>query len=122
MSSGGFASTRYEDDLGNVRRIKVEGDTLLLNIAGSVNAPPSGQITEGIPSAKVTRGAKEIGLKPRYVVCKWTTNPPTNYKPGVNFELPILDPVTFAAINEGDTGTYLGTDITVNKRVSESAN
>lgn len=122
MSSGAFSSALYEDDLGNIRGIKVQQETLLFTSNSVSNDSASGPQTDGIPSAKVTRGAREIGLRPRFVRCAWTSAPPTNYKPGESFLVPILQPSVYASYAEGAAATYLNTDCTIQKKIPESAN
>lgn len=113
MSAGAFLRSRYSTDGGEVAAIRVQPETLALEIDGGTNAAPSGAIT--IPgSASVGRGKRSNGINARLVRIVFSGTPPTGYKPDSPIALPWVNGVgSFGAINVGDTGTYLGAPIIV---------
>lgn len=111
MSSGAFAYDRYELDSGDVARIRVQPETLAANI-GSVNSGATAAIT--IPgTVRTSNGNRAFGIKPRTVTLKWSAAAPAGYLAGSTVTIPILQAANWTAINNGDTGTYLGASVEV---------
>lgn len=96
-----FVFTKYESDDGNVHPIKMSPEKAAL--AGTA---PAGTITSSV-KAKVTKGAREYGLKPRGIVLSRTfgTAPDTFTK---SVFIPRLTDVALDDILVDDTATYDG--------------
>lgn len=110
MSSGAFTRTFYERNNGDVHPIRVQPETLTLNIGGA-NSAPAGPADSNI-SARVSGGNRGIGLRARTVTFVYDTAP-AGYKQDSPITLPWLQETTFDAIGKGSTGTYGGQAITV---------
>lgn len=121
MSAGAFERTFYELDTGNgggIARVRVQPETLAATINGAANAAPAGPAT--LPTAaKVSKGAREIGIGCRTVTLEFTGTPPTDYS-GDDVVIPVLQEATYAAWTVGQTGTYLGAPVEVVGRSPES--
>ena len=120
MSAGAFELTRYEADSGLIHPIKVQEETLTANFGGA-NTPPAGETDTDI-SAKVSKGNREYGLRPRLITVRFSAAPPTGYKAEQLYRIPILTPARWAAVNKGTTGTYLGTAAVVVSKSGEDTN
>lgn len=111
MSSGSFSRSRYERNNGNIHPIRIQPETLTLTIGSQANTAPTGAATSNI-SAKVTRGNRGVGLKPRTVTFAYNTAP-AGYKQDSPITVPWLRESTFDAIGRGSTGTYNDVAVTV---------
>lgn len=118
MSAGAFVLSKYEDSEGRIYPCRVQPETLDLTIGATANAAPAGDTTERV-FAKMRGSKSEIGIIARAVRLSWTTAPPTNYKPGATVTVPVMSTAAFSSYTIGATGTYLGTDVTVQSRISE---
>lgn len=118
MSAGEFSLTRYESDTDEIHPIRVQLETVSANIGGA-NGPPGGAVTSDI-SVKVSRGAREYGIRPRFAVVRFTAGAPTGYRSGQLYRVPILTKARYNAINKGTTGTYLGEAVSVVSKIPES--
>jgi hypothetical protein len=120
MSAGVFADSFYEsNELGTVHPIRVQPETLALELGGQANAAPDGDAAIG-PSAQVSRGKRSIGINARTVSIRLTATL-TGYKAGSVITLPWLDPTTFADITpKATTGTYLATACIVTGKSPET--
>ena len=109
MSSGAFVDSFYESNkLGSVHPIRVQPETIALELGGQANAAPDGAAAVG-PSAQVSKGKRSLGINARTVSIRLTAAL-TGYKSGSVITLPWLDPATYDAIvPKATTGTYLGT-------------
>jgi hypothetical protein len=109
MSAGAFSDSFYEsNELGTVHPIRVQPETLALELDGQANEAPDGAGAIG-PSAQVSRGKRSIGINARTVTIQLTAAL-SGYLSGSKITLPWLDPVTYADITPKVTvGTYLGT-------------
>lgn len=110
MSAGEFTRSRYQAtyDTANIHPIRVQPETISLSTTGQnsrTNAAPTGSINVPI-SAKVSKGNREIGLRPRYLVLEAVSDTPSGYEIGSITRVPILTEATFNAINEGDSVSY----------------
>ncbi len=106
MSAGAYSRSRYEDNQGNIWKIKVQPETEALEIGGTTNAPPTGEITPGFPSAQVQRGRQSIGINARLCRLKFTATAPTGYDPNGTIALPVLTQAAQSVFVADATGTY----------------
>ena len=109
MSAGAFVNSFYEsNELGSVHPIRVQPETLALELGGEANDAPDGAAAIG-PSAQVSRGKRALGINARTVTVRLTAAL-TGYAAGSTITLPWLDPATYDGITKKvTTGTYLGT-------------
>jgi hypothetical protein len=109
MSAGAFTDAFYSsNELGSVHPIRVQPETIALELGGQANEAPDGTAAVG-PSAQVSRGKRAIGINARTVSIKLTAAL-AGYKVGSVITLPWLDDSTFAALTpKVTTGTYLAT-------------
>jgi hypothetical protein len=109
MSAGVFTDSFYESNqLGSVHPIRVQPETLALELGGTANAAADGAGAVG-PSAVVSRGKRSLGINARTVSIRLTAAL-AGYKAGSVIVLPWMDPATFDDITPKVTlGTYLGT-------------
>lgn len=105
---GEFVISKYEASDGTfIYPIKLQPETLAASIGSVTNSAPTGAITAFLPSASVTKSKRGIGMHPRTVTLKVTsTGVLANNAKGTLIRLPILSKANFAAIKQGDTGTY----------------
>lgn len=118
MSAGSFTRTKYESDDGTILNARVQPETLTANIGGA-NTAPAGAVN-GLGSAKMRGGRREIGVKARRVRVVFTAGAPADYKPDTTLEIPILTKARYDAIAIGSTGTYLEGTVTVIGKTAES--
>lgn len=111
MSAGRFSSSRYQADDGSVYRIRVQPETLALNIGGA-NTAPSGAVDQNT-SARVGGGNRQYGVKARSVTLAWDGAPPTGYAENELLRVPILTTALYNSITLDDDGTYLGAAVRV---------
>lgn len=118
MSSGPFQRSFYELNNGEIASIRVQPETLALSLGGGANTAPAGPAT--VPgSAVVSRGRRAAGINARLVRIQFDT-PPTGYKADSVIQLPWLQDTTFDNLQTGDTGTYLGTPVTLIGKTAEA--
>lgn len=123
MSSGAFVTKSYAASYAaNTNHpIRVQPETLTLNIGGNPNGDAVGAINNPI-SAVVSRGKRQLGLKPRMVTFKFTEgNAPEGYEDAGLISLPYLQTTGFGAITKGTAGQYLGAPIEVVSKSQEVA-
>ncbi len=124
MSAGGFIKVRYQADTGILHPIRIQPETLILELGGSANAvptEPAGTVKSRI-SARVSGSRRGLGLFTRMVRIQFgsaTGDAPDGYQLGGVITLPILTEALYDAITPGDTGTYLTKAVTVVGLVSE---
>ena len=118
MSNGPFLLTFYETDLGNVVTIRVQPETVALQIGTTANAPVSGPATAGFPSAQTSQSRRAIGINARRIRCVYTAAASGDL-PGLSIVLPWLNPATYATISEGEAGTYNGEPVQFRRRLGE---
>lgn len=108
MSTGSFVNTRYEDGAaGDIHPIRVQPETLTLDITGTTNAAPTGTINSerrAFVSSRRRRGA----VCARLIGLKVTASGENGYLVGSTLYVPILRPATFSALlgKLGQSGTY----------------
>jgi hypothetical protein len=121
MSAGSFVISKYQSTElpGEIFPIRVQPETLALNIGGA-NAAPEGGVTVDL-FANVSGGKRAYGVKPRKVSLRWEDgDTPDGYAPNSSFTLPILSATTYAAISVGDRGDYLGSEVVVVGKLAET--
>ena len=121
MSSGPFLLTFYETDLGNVCTIKVQPETIALQIGATANDPVTGPATAGFPSAQTGQSRRAIGINARRIRCVYEAGASGDL-PGLSIVLPWLNPATYATIAEGTSGTYNGEPVQFRRRLGEAIN
>lgn len=121
MSNGPFLLTFYETALGNVCTIRVQPETVALQIGTTANAPVSGPSTAGFPSAQTSQSRRAIGINARRVRCVYEAGASGDL-PGLSITLPWLNPATFDTISEGESGTYNGEPVQLRSKLGEEIN
>lgn len=117
MSAGAFTTTKYEADNGTIHRIRLQPETVAATDGTTANDPPEEDINDAAVSAKASRGANEIGLRPRAVGGPWNEDGlPDGYKPGSSAEVVVLTPETYAEWTIGTSIDYNGGSFTVQTR------
>lgn len=112
MSAGQFESAFYTLNNAGVARMRVQPETKALTVGGVANASAAGPAT--LPTRARTSGSRRsLGIHARLVRVKFTGAPPDGYTEDGVIALPWFNPTTWAAIGEGDTGSYLGAAIEV---------
>lgn len=119
MSSGSFTSSKYESDLGTVHFINLQPETLAATFDGTANAAVNDNIDSPF-AAEVNRGAREYGLRPRYVTVAFEDAPPTGYRPYTTLRIPVLDSTVFDGIAIDDAVAYAGGTGVVRRKSPES--
>lgn len=127
MSAGNFdLDGKYESNSGQVYRCRPQPETAEMTLDGTANAYPSGAITAGVGSLKLSKGNRELGVVPRRVKVRWTaapSGPQADYGGiGSTFLVPVFNPTVFAGYAEGNIGTYLGVACVLDKKFSEEVN
>lgn len=108
MSQGRFTRSKYEANNGDIHNIRVQPETLLATLGGTVNAAPSGAVDQSI-SARVSGGNREVGLKARSVTIAWNEgNAPDGYDERTPTRIPVLTPALFNSLSNGSTVSYNG--------------
>lgn len=110
MSSGAFVTSKYASTAtATIHPIRVQPETLALQLGSTANAAPSG--TAVLPSAQVSRGRRSIGINARTVTVKFAAGSvPSGYKAESPITLPWLqENSAFTTAVPGATAvTYLG--------------
>lgn len=112
MSAGVFVTRAYAASYSETANhpIRVQPETLELSFGLNSNGDAIGAINNPI-SAVISRGKRQLGLRPRTVTIKFTGEPPEGYEEAGNITLPWLQRTGFDTISKGTTGSYLGADI-----------
>ncbi len=113
MSEGRFTTINYEYTDGSIGSIKVQPDTLGLQIGSSLNSEVSGARTER--RAFISGSRRRQGRNyARLVRIVFTSTPPTGYALNSPITLPLVNTAIYdAASEEGAVGTYLGSQVRV---------
>lgn len=110
MSSGAFVTSKYGSLVtATVHPIRVQPETLALQLGSTSNAPPVG--SAALPSAVVSRGKRSFGINARTVTVKFPVGSvPSGYKADSPITLPWLqENSAFTSAVPGVTPvTYLG--------------
>ncbi len=123
MSTGRFLRSRYgAGNLVDIYAIRVQPETLLLQIGTNTNAPPAGTITQRT-SALATGGRRNKGMNARKVRFTFPDGgAPEGYKEGSVLTLPILTQSMYNDIAPNQVGQYLGVPIIVVGKTPEYEN
>ena len=109
MSAGAFEQGVYESDTAELHVCRYQPETTQATFGGVANT-----INPGIATSpfwvKVSKGAREYGLKVRTVKLRWTGAPPAGYKEGSTVDVMIMTPSVFNGITLNGGATYLGAD------------
>lgn len=107
MSAGRFITNAvYQTDDGETIKIRVQPETLQLELAGIENGQALGEATlKG--SAKVSAGRRTHGINARLVRITWLNAAPAGYDNRGIITLPWLVKTTFDQLPDTAEGTYL---------------
>lgn len=116
MSAGQFIRSLYETNGGAIARIRVQPETELASIGGTVNDAPAGPPTVST-TVKVNKSRREYGIGPRKVGFVFDDGQaPTGYEAGNIYYIPVLTRAVYDGAVVGETMTYLqGTGEIVSK-------
>lgn len=121
MSAGNFVDSIYETNAGNFCSIRVQPETLTLELDGSTNDAGAGPVDQ--EASAIANGSRRgIGVNARRVRLRWTAAAPDGYDAAGTVTVPILAPALFNALNRQSTGTYLGAAVEVVGRTPEYVN
>lgn len=118
MSAGQFIRSFYETNGGAIARIRVQPETELANIGGTVNDAPAGPPTV-TTTVKVSKSRREYGIGPRKIGIAFDVAP-TGYEPGNIYYIPVLTRAVYDGVVVGETITYLGQTAEVVSKLEES--
>jgi hypothetical protein len=123
MSTGIFVESVYQASFDGSFRfpIRIQPETLILNIGGVTNNPPTGGTVIPI-HAKVSKGDREYGIRPALVRFAWNGSAPAGYDQDSILTLPLLNSTIKAATGIGVGGSYLSADIIVTDFIAEDTN
>jgi hypothetical protein len=120
MSAGQFIRSFYETNGGAIARIRVQPETELANIGGTVNDAPAGPPTVST-TVKVNKGRREYGIGPRKVGFVFDDGQaPVGYEPGNIYYIPVLTRDVYDGAVVGDAMTYLGGTGNIVSKLEES--
>jgi len=114
MSTGNFLKSKCENvvDTKKIYSLRVQKETTELDVGGTKNSPPTGNVTEGV-KAKVSKSRREFGYRPPILHFEWAAGPPSGYE-GEGGSLPLLTKAVYEkAIVPNAKGKYLNKDINV---------
>lgn len=116
MSSGRFIRSFYATNGGAIARIRVQPETELATIGGTVNDAPAGPPTIQT-TVKVSKGRLEYGISPRKIGFVFDAGQaPVGYEAGSIYYIPILTRAVYDGVVPGQACTYLqGTGVCVSK-------
>lgn len=87
--AGVFTKSRYESNtLGDLHPIRVQPETLDIQLGAVANAPAAG--TAVLPSAQVSQSRRALGINARTITFKFVGTPPTGYKQDSPITVPWL--------------------------------
>lgn len=124
MSAGRFTKTFYQAqyDVAEIFKCRVQDQTLLADIAGTVNAGATGPATQPF-TATIGTNKRRRGIRMRGVALKLPdTGQPADYAPGGIIIIPALTPAFFLAAAVNNTCTYLGVTCDISYLLDEETN
>lgn len=121
MSAGNFVRSRYESNSGEIYPIRIQPETLALQIGTTANAAPTGAITAEV-SARANGSRRTLGMNARTVTVAFTAAPPEGYATNTTLTIPVLTPELWDSASKGTTGTYLSVAVEVVGKSPEYAN
>lgn len=123
MSAGAFIDSIYEADSGLVFPIRVQPETELAQLNGTVNDAPIGPVTAGAPFISVRVPKRSPRLQVRYVIVKMTAQPTAQYADyqgiGTSHRIMVGNPAVFNGLAKGQAATYLNTACIITRKVGE---
>lgn len=120
MSAGAFLRSIYETNNGDFARIKVQPETELASAGGVSNDAGAGPVNVPV-SAKVSRGNREIGIKPRLIGIVFEVGQaPSGYKVDSVYYIPALTRAFFDACVVGEEMTYLQASAQIVSKLEEN--
>lgn len=116
MSAGAFIRSFYATNGNGVARIRVQPETELAQINGTVNDAPAGPATVAT-RVKVSRGSREYGIRPRKIGFVFDPGQaPEGYEDGQLYYIPVMTRAVYDGCVDGSPVTYLqGTGQVVSK-------
>jgi hypothetical protein len=120
MSAGQFIRSFYETNGGAIARIRVQPETELANLGGTVNDAPAGPPTVAT-TVKVSKSRRQYGIGPRKVGIVFDDGQaPAGYEPGNIYYIPVLTRDVYDSFVVGDTATYLSGTADIVSKLEES--
>ncbi len=123
MSAGSFIDSVYEADSGLVFPTRVQPETELAELNGTVNDASSEPVTPGAPFISVRASKRSPQLQVRHVIVKMTANPTGQYADykgiGTSHRLVVSNPAVFAGLTKRQPATYLGATCIITRVVGE---
>lgn len=116
MSAGKFIRSFYATNGGAIARIRVQPETELANIGGSVNDAPAGPASVST-TVKVSKSRRAYGIGPRKIGFVFDAGQaPDDYDDGQLYYIPVMTRAVYDGAALGDVVTYLaGTGVVVSK-------
>ena len=118
MSAGAFVLSKYEANNGDIYPIRLQPESLDLEIATVSNDEPAGAVDQPT-RAKVSRARGAIGIRPRKVSIRFTDPAPTGYKADQSYTIPVLQASLWDSAIAGTVASYLGVAAVVISRSPE---
>lgn len=115
MSTGAFVESRYQNGLdGGIHPIRVQPETLTLNIGGVANAAPAGPVDNALRAFSGSR-RRRGAVNARKVGLLITASGANGYEEGSTVYVPVLVAANLASylIPANQTGTYNGATVRV---------
>lgn len=122
MSTGDFTRSKYQANDGKIFPVKLQPETIQLTLGGVANTPPVGDVLSGLPTVKVSTGAREFGVRPRGVVIELTATGGVgfaDYAEGNKYRVTVLTEELWDAAAAEQVGTYLGIACKVSSKYPE---
>jgi hypothetical protein len=116
MSAGAFIRSFYATNGGAVARIRVQPETELAQIAGTVNDAPAGPATVAT-TVKVSKSRRAYGIGPRKIGFVFDPGQaPDGYEDDTLYYIPVMTRAVYDGATLGAAVTYLnGTGVVVSK-------
>lgn len=113
MSTGAFEDGKYEQGgtSTNIWPLRVQPETKGLTLNSVANDYPTGDVTAGLPTMKLSTGNREFGVVPRRVTIEFTadgTGAQEDFTEGKRLTLPVFQASVWDGYAKGQTGTYQG--------------
>ena len=124
MSAGNFNNYNYIDDNGVTHFVRLQPETLSLDIGGVVNNEPTATPDEFTYTLNTKESRKKNGIHAREINIRLTADGGAGklveYAAGTTHAITWLDPTTFPSVVKNQTGTYQGIPCVVVSPVKES--
>lgn len=109
MSAGPYVLAKYTTDKGGICNIKIQPETQAFSLQGAIAAGAVNQEASAIANGS----RRQYGVKARSVRVRFTATAPDGYDPDAILRIPIITQTAWAAIDKGETGTYLDVAVVV---------